>query len=80
MSMDNQRGAALKVYKLVRKEFETKTCFFLYEILSLLLVLLITLKVIDSPDSLTLFSLYFVSKSMLSVCTYNLIDIVNIDL
>lgn len=67
MSMDNQSGAALKVYKLVRKEFETKTCFFLYEILSLLLVLLITLKVIDSPDSLTLFSLYFVSKSMLFV-------------
>lgn len=60
MSMDNQSGAALKVYKLVRKEFETKTCFFLYEILSLLLL-------IDSPDSLTLFSLYFVSKSMLSV-------------
>ena len=67
MSMHNQSGAALKGYKLVCKEVETKTCFFLYRYLILLLVLLITLKIINSPDSLTLFSLYFESKSMLSV-------------
>ena len=67
MSMHNQSRAALKGYKLVCKEVEIKTCFFLYRNLILLLVLLITLKIIDSPDSLNLFSLYFESKSMLSV-------------
>ena len=51
MGTRSSDGIVLKSYKIVCEKLEIKNCFFLFRKLSLLLILLITFKAIDSPET-----------------------------